>query len=200
MYYTFISTWFIVCTGGFIIDYFKLMNKIHIQSEIDIYIRALPKSFWNVVCLTYPLLYLEKAVLTTRDKYILEYPVDMMLYYIIYSTLFYTTHRLFHHPKLYQYSHKVHHTFKYSNVACTFYTHWLDYYITNILPAIIAFYIIPPTLKEAQLTIMIGTINTVIYSHGGYSYFSKFHYYHHRKTTYNYGVGEQIDYLCNTHL
>ena len=200
MYYALVLSFVFSTSVCFIIDYFKLLKKYKMQDEMRIYKDALPCATFNIICLSLPLLYVQDSLITYRNKWFIEYPVDLYVYYHIYAGVFYLTHRILHIPYLYRFSHKTHHRYKYPNASGAFYAHWFDYYITNLLPAFVGFVLLKPTLIEAQFAITISIMNTVIISHGGYTCFSSFHHDHHKTTTYNYGLEDQIDKKYNTKL
>lgn len=64
------------------------------------------------------------------------YPFASFFYEIFFDLLHYLSHRALHHPRVYQYLHKVHHTYHNPSLLTTFYHHPIDVLVTNILPSL----------------------------------------------------------------
>lgn len=62
---------------------------------------------------------------------------------IIFDFFHYFGHRILHHKYLYKYLHKKHHKFKHPNSMTTFYQDPLDLVITNSIPTMLSFFIVP---------------------------------------------------------
>ena len=62
---------------------------------------------------------------------------------LVFDFFHYSGHRMLHHPIIYRYFHKVHHRWLHPISITTFYQDPIDLVITNAIPTILAFYMIP---------------------------------------------------------
>lgn len=112
---------------------------------------------------------------------------NCIMWLIITDALFYILHRSLHHPKLYH-LHKLHHQYKYTYGPTAIYSSISEFYISNILPNVIAFETLQLSLSEMTTIIVFQTFYTVIVSHSGYKIFEKGHLKHHLRNKEPYGL------------
>ena len=127
--------------------------------------------------------------------------LQMTCWLFVEEVLFYYSHRLLHHPKLYPHVHKVHHEWQQPVGFVALYAHPLEHAISNLLPAVAG-----PLLVRAHCFLfwcwislaICSTINT----HCGYhfpGFFSpRSHDYHHEKFNEVFGVMGWLDTLHGT--
>lgn len=140
------------------------------------YIKILSVSIPNIIS-SAPFFYLYETYLDDRenDNHFL---VNLLGWLMITDISFYIFHRLLHHPKLYKY-HKLHHSYRYTYGPSALYSSFTEFYLSNLLPNIIAFECLCLSKNEACYIIIFETFYTVIISHGGYRLFGESHLKHH---------------------
>jgi sterol desaturase/sphingolipid hydroxylase (fatty acid hydroxylase superfamily) len=74
--------------------------------------------------------------------YLINYGTSFF-FEIVFDFFHYSGHRILHHPIIYRYFHKVHHRWLHPISITTFYQDPIDLVITNAIPTILAFYMIP---------------------------------------------------------
>lgn len=93
---------------------------------------------------------------------------DNALMTLIHEFVFYWSHRLAHHPRLYRF-HKIHHEYKQNTVLAATHEHPIDYTLTIALPALIAVVVVKP--HSLTLFLWIGWIIMAnIDDHCGYEF------------------------------
>ena len=128
------------------------------------------------------------------------------------DSLFYWSHRLLHHPKLYKYIHKQHHMFKYTIGVATEYCHPVEDFLGNTMSTIAGPLILGCHLSVFWLYLTLKLWQSID-AHSGYNFpfpFSPFsfirsmdcapaHDYHHSHNEGNFG-GFFIfwDWACGT--
>lgn len=127
--------------------------------------------------------------------------ISIFMMIAIHDTYFYWSHRLIHHPKLFNTFHKVHHLSHNPTPWASFSFHPLEA-IVSIGYIFIIIFLLPchPLALFIFLSIML-TISII--GHLGYEFFSQkfmnssmgkwinsstFHNYHHKRSNYNYGL------------
>lgn len=108
--------------------------------------------------------------------------------------LFYHTHRLLHHPKLY-FIHKLHHTYKKTFPWVSLYSSITENILLNFLPVITAPLVVQLNIYYIFIWVAITTLSSVI-SHGDGLY--NLHSLHHKYFNVNYGPSPILDILYGT--
>lgn len=110
---------------------------------------------------------------------------------------FFIFHRIMHIPRIYRWSHKLHHKYKVTVGMEALYLHWFDLYFGNIMPLNIPIIFMPNLhIYTWMVYIFILISSTVISAHG--LVFKNDHDMHHMYFNCNYGTGFYMDYIFNT--
>lgn len=120
---------------------------------------------------------------------------------IVEEIVFYYSHRLFHHRKIYKHIHKIHHEFTAPFGIAAIYAHPIEHIFGSLVPVLLS----PIVLGTHAVTIMIWTsvvmLNTCN-AHSGYHFpgfpSAEQHDFHHLKFNQCYGVLGILDRLHNT--
>lgn len=118
---------------------------------------------------------------------------------MITEVVFFYTHKLLHHPRLYRY-HKVHHEFIEPCASSAMYCHPIEAIFSNQLAVTIGPAILGMSLVEMVVWSTLSAINT-IKAHSGLrtNYFnSRYHDLHHSKRNVNFGFLYLLDILHGT--
>jgi sterol desaturase/sphingolipid hydroxylase (fatty acid hydroxylase superfamily) len=119
-------------------------------------------SFDNVKALGY-----SAAAETFPSAFVMA--LQLVAFIVIEDALFYTGHRLLHHPSIYAHVHKVHHAFTFSVSIAATATHPIEYIVSNVLP-----FVAGPTLLGAHCaTIYLWTLYRTaetVFHHSGYDF------------------------------
>jgi sterol desaturase/sphingolipid hydroxylase (fatty acid hydroxylase superfamily) len=140
---------------------------------------------------------------------------DIVVSIMTNDTLFYWTHRLFHHPSIYKYIHKKHHNFRVSVGIAAIYAHPVEDFFANVIPALSGCMLMGSHVIVFWMWLVIRIAETVD-AHSGYDFkFSPFsflpffngssrHDFHHSHNVGCYGamstawdcmMGTDIEYL-----
>ncbi|KAF3242824.1 hypothetical protein TWF192_008540 [Orbilia oligospora] len=125
---------------------------------------------------------------------------DLFISLLLREALFYYSHRVLHHPRLYPKIHKIHHRFTAPVALAAQYAHPIEQIVANILPITI-----PPQLLNSHiLTFWIFMAYELIETttvHSGYDFFlnaAKMHDLHHEKFLIYFGAIGVLDWFHGT--
>lgn len=114
---------------------------------------------------------------------------------------FYYSHRLFHHPRIYRFIHKIHHEWTAPIGIVAIYAHPLEHAVSNLGPIILGPLIMGSHIATAWMWFCLALMTT-INTHSGYHLplmpSPEAHDFHHLKFTQNYGVLGVLDRLHGT--
>jgi fatty acid hydroxylase domain-containing protein 2 len=156
-----------------------------------------------VACFVYWLMILSGSVVVGAD----EFPsMTTLVYHLVIFVLveeigFYYSHRLMHHPTLYQMFHKQHHEWVAPIGMAAIYAHPLEHVLCNLGPVVAG-----PFLAQAHICTywlwLTVAVATTVNSHCGYHFpfapSPENHDFHHLAFNVNYGVLGVLDWLHGT--
>lgn len=126
---------------------------------------------------------------------------SMVIFLLVEEVGFYYGHRLAHHPSLYSWVHKPHHTYTAPVAYAAVYAHPLEHIVVNVAPVIAGPVLLASHPATAAAWICLALIYTTN-SHCGYflvPYVSpEGHDWHHEVFNENYGVLGILDSLHGT--
>eukprot|EP00743_Colponemidia_sp_Colp-15_P006676 GILK01007200.1.p1 GENE.GILK01007200.1~~GILK01007200.1.p1 ORF type:complete len:347 (+),score=37.98 GILK01007200.1:132-1172(+) len=126
---------------------------------------------------------------------------DGICFFVCEELLFYYSHRLLHHPRIYKYIHKIHHEWQAPIGITAIYAHPLEHVVSNMLPLTTGVLLTGGHIAAYWIwqTVAIFTTVTV---HSGYHLpflpSPQAHDFHHLKFNYNFGVSGVLDYVHGT--
>jgi len=136
--------------------------------------------------------------------------LQLLIFIIIEDTLFYWSHRLLHHPRIYKHIHKQHHEFKSTIGIASEYAHPVEAILSNLVPSLAGPFVVGPHVFTFWLWTSFRVIETTD-AHSGYNFpFSPFnllpfqggperHEYHHFYNLGSYGSFFTFwDWFCGT--
>jgi sterol desaturase/sphingolipid hydroxylase (fatty acid hydroxylase superfamily) len=189
----------------------KFLYKYKIQDEKVTFAQIVPtikRVFFNQTVIAIPFLlciYYYKQL--TGYKSSREIPTlftiikDWIGFLFFQEISFYYTHRLFHIPQLYKYTHKLHHGWQAPIAIAAMYAHPLEHIASNLLSQFLG----PTIMHSHRFTCWVWLISNqweTLNGHSGYHFplipSPEFHDYHHSKFTGNYGVIGLFDWLHGT--
>lgn len=205
-YYTIFNvTYYLSSFFMFAIDYSKYFINHKIQKNKDImstYKKVYPTILFNTFIGIIPCI-----TLATFTVNIMDFPFsytkcmfDIVMTIVMSDVIFYTSHRLFHHHRLYKIYHKKHHEIIAPVGLSALYMTLTDFYFGNILPVFIPMIILSSHDITFTIWLIMVTSTTVILSHCGFEYLAEFHDAHHSHFNYNYGTNIFMDRMMNTYL
>ncbi|EWC47406.1 hypothetical protein DRE_00374 [Drechslerella stenobrocha 248] len=125
---------------------------------------------------------------------------DFLISLALREALFYYSHRILHHPRLYPRIHKVHHRFTAPVALAAQYAHPIEQIVANILPISL-----PPQLLNSHILtfwlFMAYELLETTTVHSGYDFFlnaAKKHDLHHEKFLIYFGALGVLDWLHGT--
>ncbi|KAK1251714.1 hypothetical protein MKX07_007193 [Trichoderma sp. CBMAI-0711] len=129
-----------------------------------------------------------------------EFSTHILISILLRELLFYTSHRILHHPPLYRRFHKTHHRFTAPVAFASQYAHPVEHIGANVLPILI-----PPMLLGAHILTMWAFLAMQLVEtstvHSGYDFFGgaarKHDRHHERFDVYFGGIG-LLDWALGT--
>ncbi|XP_029956550.1 fatty acid hydroxylase domain-containing protein 2 [Salarias fasciatus] len=126
---------------------------------------------------------------------------ELAIFSIMEEVMFYYSHRVFHHPRLYKRFHKQHHEWTAPIGIVSIYAHPLEHVISNTLPVVIGPVLLGSHLTTASTWYCLALVSTTI-SHSGYHLpflpSPEYHDFHHLKFNQCFGVFGVLDRLHGT--
>ncbi|KAF6081121.1 fatty acid hydroxylase domain containing 2 [Phyllostomus discolor] len=162
----------------------------------------------NQVLISFPIMVLLYPICKLRrDPCRRELPtfhwflLELAVFTLIEEVMFYYSHRLLHHPKLYKKIHKKHHEWTAPIGVISLYAHPIEHVVSNMLPAVVGPLVMGSHLSSIVVWSSLALVITTI-SHCGYHLpflpSPEFHDYHHLKFNQCYGVLGVLDHLHGT--
>lgn len=183
------------------------------------YPKAVKKSFWNQLLVSFPTFYLikdnikESTIVCANDSLILS-GAKIFIIVNLANLLFYLVHRMLHFKFIYNYIHRIHHEFVEPVGASAYYTHPIEHLFSNLLAFIVPVLLVGVNYPVLLGLIAIGTIVSVL-AHVEYdvlpTVLSKIlnrdidlstgseHLAHHKYFNCNYGFAQYMDKLFGTY-
>lgn len=190
IYLTFLLTFYFTSGLIFINDiYYKKEKKKLIQYK-NILPVVLKNTFIYIPVITIPY---EYTCLNNQDLSYIYSLFRIVSGIILIDFFFYISHRIMHIPKIYKWSHKLHHIYKEPVCIEALYLHWFDLYIGNIVPIYLP--IIYTNINIHIIYTLIIIANTLL-SHS--DLIDNFHRNHHLYFNCNFGLGYYMDKIFNT--
>ncbi|OBT65739.1 hypothetical protein VE03_03345 [Pseudogymnoascus sp. 23342-1-I1] len=128
---------------------------------------------------------------------------DFVFALIAREVSFYYIHRVFHHPRIYKYIHKRHHTFTAPMAFSAQYAHPIEYITANVMPILV-----PLALRKAHLVSFAIFAAFELWEaaadHSGYDFVklppAQIHDLHHEKFNVNYSTVGIMDRIHGTDI
>ncbi|KAG4072575.1 hypothetical protein HA402_004664 [Bradysia odoriphaga] len=125
----------------------------------------------------------------------------LIFFQMVREVTFYYSHRLLHHPSLYKWIHKKHHTWTSPVAIAAAYCHPVEHIFSNVIPIALG----PSILNSHTILLWIYTVYATIETltvHSGFHLpllkSPEFHDFHHLKFNCNYGVTGLMDRFHGT--
>jgi len=171
-------------------------------------LKALPRILFNQLIVGYAVMelgyFLGKWRGCSFDRQLPTFPwvvYEMFVFIVVEEILFYYSHRLLHHKRIYKYVHKIHHEWTAPTGIVSIYAHPLEHLLSNALPPLVGPLLCGSHVATSWLWYMLVLFSTTI-SHSGYHFpflpSPESHDFHHLKFTQCYGVLGVLDRLHGT--
>jgi fatty acid hydroxylase domain-containing protein 2 len=180
-----------------------IKNKIGTKNRntlMEGYRKIFKLIIFNVYILTIPIYFYDDYYTKSYNKKFILFTETFYFFanIAISEVLFYTFHRILHHPRLYKYFHKIHHEFKQPIGMSALYTHPIDVVIGSIIPDGIGIYLLGGHPYTIRFWVVGAIFFTIMVAHSNFMNLSETHDNHHKLTNYNYGNGYFMDMLFGT--
>ncbi|KAF4523703.1 hypothetical protein B566_EDAN011567 [Ephemera danica] len=192
----------------------KVLRKYKVQPEANDppdyskLRKLLGQVLFNQTVVTIPLTYIGGMLQQSRHPPLRELPslgkvfIDFVVCMIVFEAVFYYSHRLLHHPRIYKRIHKIHHEWTSPIALGAIYCHPIEHVFSNLLPQIVGLSLMRSHVLTSWLWFTYVLILTLS-DHSGYHlpFFPspEYHDYHHLMFNGNYGGGEGFfDWLHGT--
>lgn len=128
---------------------------------------------------------------------------EIGMFSLVEEFLFYYSHRLLHHPRIYKYIHKIHHEWTAPISITAIYAHPIEHLMSNVFPVLMGPLLMGSHIATSWLWFALA-ISTTLVSHCGYHLpllpSPEAHDYHHQKFNQNFGVLGVLDWLHGTDI
>lgn len=166
----------------------KLLDILNVVANMSIYMGSKILLYHSV----------DIQPFTFSDQQLL---IKLFVSWITSSIWFYCSHLLLHHKSMYHLIHKQHHLFTNPLAIMAIYAHIVEFIICNCISMILIHYLIDLPRDLILAYSFVGMVNVLI-THTSYRIKnpflrlgfgdSRFHYIHHEKFKYNYGLNSRF--------
>uniref|UniRef100_A0A336L740 CSON001212 protein n=1 Tax=Culicoides sonorensis TaxID=179676 RepID=A0A336L740_CULSO len=188
----------------FLIKY-KLQSNTNDPLDLDKLPSVIKQVLFNQFCVQIPFSILIHPIVHLRGinspeiDFVRQVPpmwritLDFIVFELIREISFYYLHRLFHHPRLYQKYHKMHHEWTSPIAVAAQYCHPLEHLLVNLLPMTIGPFLMCSNVISVAIWYFHSALKTY-FDHCGYNfpvflvYDSTKHDYHHMSFNRCYGI------------
>ncbi|KAG1670634.1 Fatty acid hydroxylase domain-containing protein 2 [Nymphon striatum] len=127
--------------------------------------------------------------------------IELVVCVLAEEVVFYYSHRMLHHPRIYKYIHKKHHEWVAPIAITSLYAHPVEHILSNLLPPFVGPFLLGSHVATTWLWYTIAALST-LNAHSGFHFpffpSPEAHDYHHLKFNQNYGVLGILDRLHGT--
>lgn len=169
------------------------------------YYNAIKTSILNQICITLPIFYLlnnriNRAILDSENDSIKLILYKLFITLNMSNMLFYLSHRILHHDKIFKYIHYMHHQFVTTVTPCALYAHPIEHIVCNNLCFLIPYLMTGFSRNITYGLIILGSLTTTLaHVDHKFRFISNDHLYHHRLYKYNYGFAGYLDRIFRSY-